>query len=329
MSFVDRRSLLVGMAAGSLAAATAVRAQPTGAPASAAAPPVAQAPGFYRYRVGSLTLTSLQDGFALRKLDASFVRNAPFEDVRAALAEAFLPQDTLPVPFNPLLVDTGNRRILVDAGTGGMSGPNSGLLMANLAAAGIAPESIDTVLISHFHGDHIGGLKTRQNAVAFPKAEVLVPAPEWAFWMDDGQMSRAPQPMQGAFANVRRVFGDLGERVRRFAWDAELAPGITAIAAPGHTPGHTVFHIASGSDTLMYLADVANHPALFVRNPDWMVSFDMDGEAARLMRRKLFDRIAANRQQVASFHFPFPSTGYIAKEGDRCRFVPVQWTPQV
>jgi glyoxylase-like metal-dependent hydrolase (beta-lactamase superfamily II) len=340
MPNINRRTVMTGSltlaaTAGGLSAAAA-QGQSEGASegtAIAKPAPLAQAPGFYRYKVGSFTVTALHDGFAMRPLDETFVRNAPLEAVKTALAEAFLTTDTVPLTFTALLIDTGRQRILIDTGTGGQFGATSGQLQANLAAAGIAPDSIQTVVISHFHADHINGLKTKDGALAFGKAEVLVPQPEWAYWMDEGAMSRAPNGLAGNFKNVRRVFGeagaDMGERLRRFEWGQEIVSDLTAIAAPGHTPGHTAFLLSSGTDQLMILSDTANHPALFVRYPHWAAVFDMDADAARETRRKLLDRAAAERARVAGFHFPFPANGHILREGEGFRFVPVQWSAQI
>lgn len=291
--------------------------------------PLTQAPGFYRYKIGSFTVTALHDGFAQRPLDAAFVRNAPLEEVQKAMAEAFLPTDAVPLSFTALLIDTGTRRILIDTGTGGQYRPTSGQLPANMAAAGIAPDSIQTVVISHFHGDHINGLRTRDGALAFQNAEVLVPEPEWTYWMDDSAMSRAAKGLEGNFRNARRVFADMGDRVRRFEWGREIVSGLTAVEAPGHTPGHTAFTLASGREQFLILSDTAHLPALFVRHPDWSVVFEMDPDSARATRHKLLDRAAAERLHVAAYHFAFPANGHIQRDGNGFRFVPVAWSAQI
>lgn len=296
--------------------------------ASAGMPPAGQqVPGIYRYRVGDFEMTAINDGVNRRELDAGFVRNTTLQDVSNALEEAFLPTDALHIPFTTLAVNTGTRLILIDTGTGGRMAPTAGMLLQNFEAAGLDPAAVDTVIISHFHGDHINGLRTGDGALAFPNAEVAVPDAEWAFWMDDGQMSRAPEGMRGAFENVRRVFGNIERDIRRFDSETEVAPGITAIAAYGHTPGHTAFRIASGSDQMLVLSDTTNHPALFVRNPEWQAAFDMDGGMAVETRRRMLDMAAAERALVAGYHFPFPAAGHIARDGDRYAFAPVQWQP--
>lgn len=321
---IDRRALLAGSAA--LVASSLL---PLAVPSAFAAAPAArrQVPGAYRYKLGEFELTAVTDGIGRRPLDPGFIRNAKVEDVKRALEDAFLPIDTLAIPFTALLVNTGNRMVLIDAGNGVMSGSSAGLLAENMTAAGIEPAAVDSVVISHFHGDHINGVRARSGELVFPNAEILVPEAEWAFWMDEGQMSRAPEAMKGAFKASRRVFGPNAKEVRRFAAEAELVPGLKAVPAPGHTPGHTAFRISSGGQQLLLLSDTTSHPALFVRNPTWQAAFDMDGEKATETRRRLLDMAVADRLLVQGYHFPFPASGHIAKDGDRYRYVPIDWNP--
>ena len=205
-------------------------------PAAAKAPPIgASPPELYRYRVGDVEVTEVGDGVALRQVEG-FVRNADLADVRQVLADAYLPTDRVPVGFTTLVLDIGGRLVLVDTSNGEFAGPGSGTWMANFRAAGFDPKDVDLVVHSHFHPDHINGTRARSGAATFPNAEVLVPAPEWAFWMDDGQMSRAPAGMRPAFEGVRRVFGPMAKDVRPYQWGDEVAPGLVAVAAPGHTP---------------------------------------------------------------------------------------------
>jgi glyoxylase-like metal-dependent hydrolase (beta-lactamase superfamily II) len=142
-------------------------------------------------------------------------------------------------------------------------------------------------------------------------------------------MNQAPEAMKGAFQGVRRVCGPVAQNVKRYEMDKEVVPGLTSIAAPGHTPGHTAYMLSSGSAKLMIMSDVTNHPALFVRNPDWSAVFDMDADQARATRRRMLDMAVTERAQVAFYHAPFPATGHIAKEGNGFRFVPVQWSSAI
>jgi glyoxylase-like metal-dependent hydrolase (beta-lactamase superfamily II) len=281
--------------------------------------------GYYRYKVGDIEVTAFHEGTSPRPLDAGFVRNAPLDQVQGALAKAFLPTDKLNITFTTLVVKTGRNTALIDTGFADNGGPTTGQTYKNLPAAGIDPKAIDTVIFSHFHGDHILGARLKDGTLAYPNARMMVPEPEWAFWMDEGQMSRAPEGMKPAFQTVRRVFGPEASKVERFAWGKEILPGITAMEAPGHTPGHTIFAITSGNARLMAVSDITNHPALFVRNPDWSAVFDMDADQARATRRRVLDMAAADKVQVAFYHAPFPATGHIAKDGNGFELVPVQW----
>jgi glyoxylase-like metal-dependent hydrolase (beta-lactamase superfamily II) len=155
----------------------------------------------------------------------------------------------------------------------------------------------------------------------------MVPEAEWAFWMDEGEMGRAPEAMKGAFQGVHRVFDPIASEVERFAGEKELVPGLTAVPAPGHTPGHTAFLLASGGERLLIWSDTTNKPELFVRNPGWQAVFDMDGGQAAATRRRLLEMAAAERLRLVGYHFPFPATGYIAEGADGFRFVPALWEP--
>ena len=315
------------LALGATLVAAAAPLAPGAANAQAQPAAPAQAPGFYRYRVGDIEVTAVTDGTAIRQPLDNFIRNAPLPEVKQALSDAFLPDDKLTIPFTTLVLRTGGKLVLIDSGNGDNGAPGTGLWMRNFRAAGFDPAEVDQVVFSHFHSDHISGARLKDGAAVFPRAELSVPAAEWAFWMDDARMAAAPEAMRGGFANVRRVLGPVAADVKRYEWDREVAPGVTAVNAAGHTPGHTAFAIASGNARLMAMSDTANHPALFVRNPDWSAVFDMDADAARATRRRMLDMVAAERMQVAFYHAPFPATGHVAREGAGFRMVPVAWQP--
>ena len=315
-----RRTFLAGSA---LAAVSA-----SADPAAAAAPSAdKETPGIYRYRIGTFELTALYDGIWYRPITDAFIHNAPFAEVEHALADAFMPTDKLATPFTTLIVNTGKKLVLLDTGTGGQIAPSAGVLRDNLAAAGIDPKAVDQIVISHFHPDHINGIKDKDNDLVFPNAEILVPAAEWAFWMDDANMNAAEGALKLTFRNQRRIFADIAKQVARFEPGAEVAPGVVTLPAPGHTPGHTVFAIHSGDQSLMVLSDTAQHPAVFARHPDWQAAFDIDGDAAVATRKKLFDRAAADRMLVTGYHFPFPACGHLIKTATGYEHVPVEWQP--
>jgi glyoxylase-like metal-dependent hydrolase (beta-lactamase superfamily II) len=321
MPTITRRSLLAG------SAIAAVAASPHSA--AAAMPPAGrEVPGLYRYRIGTFELTALYDGIWYRPINDKFIRNARFADVEHALADAFMPADKLATPFTALVVNTGKKLVLLDTGTGGQIASSAGALRDNLAAAGIDPKAVDLIVISHFHPDHINGLKDKDNDIVFPNAEIMVSAPEWAFWMDDANLNAAASDLKIVFRNQRRIFSDIAGRITRYDPGVEVAPGITTIAAPGHTPGHTVFAVHSGDQSLLVLSDTAQHPAIFARHPDWQAAFDIDGAAAVATRKKLFDRAAADRMLVTGYHFPFPACGHLIKTANGgYEHVPVEWQP--
>lgn len=323
---LTRRGLLASASvAASAGLAPAAFAQGQSAPAPAPPGGSAQAPGFYRYKIGDVEVTAVHDGSAPRPLE-NFVRNADLAEVKKAAEAAFLPTDAYQNTFTPMVVRSGGKTIVIDTGLGDSGPPTTGQMRANLRAAGVDPAQVDIVIISHFHGDHISGLRLKDGTAVYPKAEVMVPAPEWAFWMDDAKMGQAPDAMKPLFQNVRRVFAPMSKDVKQYEWGKEIAPGITAVEASGHTPGHTAVVIQSGGRSLTHVVDLTNHPRLFVRNPDWSIVFDMDADKARATRRWFLDMAASERSQLAFYHAPFPATGHVRKEGNGFEFVPVQWS---
>jgi glyoxylase-like metal-dependent hydrolase (beta-lactamase superfamily II) len=321
-----------------LAGAAALAATPLlpNTPAKAAAPLAdKQAPSFYRYKVGDIQVNAVFDGSTTFDLADNFVLNAKKDEVSAALDKAFLPKDKMTLLFTPLAINTGGKTIVIDTGMGGgslaASKGQNGQFVTNLTAAGIDPKSVDMVVISHFHGDHINGLLNADNTLAFANAEVMVPAVEWKYFMDDGEMSRAPEGrMQTVFKNARRVLeAGLKKKATPYEWGKEVAPGLLAVETIGHTPGHTSYVLSSGSDKLFIQSDVTNHPALFVVNPGWRAFFDQDAAQAETTRRKIYDMLVAEKMRVQGFHYPFPGLGNVVKDGSGYRLVPAQWSPVI
>jgi glyoxylase-like metal-dependent hydrolase (beta-lactamase superfamily II) len=329
MTQLTRRSLLAGTAA-------AFATIPAAAPTRAAAPAAnKQAPGFYRYKVGSYEITVVTDGANRFPLPDDFVANIKKDEVQAALSAAHMSSDIFFNPYNPIVVNTGAKLVLIDTGIGEAGYQQTkgaaGQFLTNLAAAGIEPSAIDTVIISHYHGDHVNGLLRADNSLTFANAEILVPAEEHKFWMDDGEMSRAPKGrMEGLFKNNRRVFaGEVLKRLRTYEMDKEIAPGITSVATPGHSWGHTSHVVASGSSKVFVQADVTHVPYLFARHPGWHAFYDQDGPKAEATRRKVYDMLAAERMAVQGFHYPFPSLGHVEKDSNGYRVVPAAWNPVI
>jgi glyoxylase-like metal-dependent hydrolase (beta-lactamase superfamily II) len=330
---LTRRDLLTGAAAVGAAAMLPPLAT---WPAEAAVPPAgAQAPGFYRYKVGSLECTSINDGARSFPMPDTFVKNVPKEDALAAAEAAYMPKGMVTVPFNPQLINTGSKLVLIDCGNGiAAFEPTKGAVgrtLQNLSSAGVDAKSVDVVLMSHLHPDHTNGIRAADGSLAFPNAEIMVPAKDWDFWMSEDNAAKAQsnEMMKNYFANVRKIYNGIESKVTRYDWGKEVAPGITSIEAPGHTPGHTAFAIASGNSKILVQSDVTNIPEFFLRNPDWHVAYDVDPVQAQATRHKFYDMASAEKALVVGFHFPFPSIGHVEKDGNKYRLVPIAWNPAI
>jgi glyoxylase-like metal-dependent hydrolase (beta-lactamase superfamily II) len=329
MTELTRRHMLVGAAATALAPAAFTTAARAAAPAAGT-----QAPGIYRYKVGQFECTSINDGARTFPMPDGFVKNIPKEQALAAAEAAYMPKGMVTVPFNPQLINTGSKLVLIDSGNGAaMFEPSKGAVgrtLSNLAAAGIDPKAIDIVVMSHLHPDHTNGIRAADGSLAFPNAEIKVPAVDWAFWMNAENAAKAPNDMmKNYFANVSKIYTGLADKVTKYDWGKEVAPGITALEAAGHTPGHTAFAVASGNARILIQSDVTNVPEFFLRNPDWHVAFDIDPLKAAQTRHKFYDMAAAEKATVVGFHFSFPSIGYVEKDGAGYRLVPAAWNPTI
>ncbi len=329
MFTLSRRDFLTGTAATTAALSFGF----TPSEIWAAAPPVGkQNAGFYRYKVGDFEVTQLADGARTFPMPDTFVVNQKKEDALAAAEAAFLPKGQVTIPFNPMVINTGSKLVVIDTGNGLGAYEQSkgavGQMNANMKAAGIDPAAVDIVVISHFHGDHLGGLKTADGKPVYPNAEIKVPAPEFAFWSDEANAAKANGFNKAQFPNVKKMLDGL-DKATKYEPGSEVAPGITSIATPGHTPGHTSFVVSSGSGKLLVQSDVSNIPALFLRRPDWHVAFDNDPAQAQATRHKFYDMAAAEKALVAGYHFSFPSLGHVEKDGTGYRLAPVAWNPSI
>jgi glyoxylase-like metal-dependent hydrolase (beta-lactamase superfamily II) len=332
MTELNRRQALFGTAVAT--AATALTPLASTATRAAAPPAGTQAPGWYRYKVGTTEITVCTDGSRTFPLPEKFVLNATKDQVNKALAEVFMEPDKMTIPYNPIAVNTGSKLIVIDTGVGEANFERSkgvlGQFHHNLKASGIDRNAVDMVIISHFHGDHIFGLLGTDNKLAFPNAEVLVPAPEWKFFMDDAEMAKnTSDRMKEVFGGVRRVFDALGRKVTQYEAGKEIAPGITSVATFGHTPGHMSHIISSGSSKVYVQADVTNNPLLFARHPGFHAFFDQIPDMAEATRRKVYDMLVAEKLPVQGFHYPFPSLAHVEKTASGYRETMVPWTPTI
>jgi glyoxylase-like metal-dependent hydrolase (beta-lactamase superfamily II) len=318
---ISRRTAIVSAAAVLAAPALPVIS------AHAAAPKVGkQVAGFYRFNVGDFEVTALHDGATPYEVNATRFPNAPVEDVIKLMDQQFIPSKPGISPFNTVIVNTGSKLILIDAGFANNGAPTTGQMAANMAAAGISPAQIDTVLISHFHPDHINGLRNKEGQLVYPNAEIIVPSKDVAHYLDEAKMNAAPEAARGAFQVARRVFMPNFKDVKQAEWGKEWMTGITAIQSDGHTPGHTSFVVSSGNKSLLVIGDASNDPRIFARNPDWHLGFDLDKAQAVASRRKLLDMAAADKMQVSFYHAAFPATGYVAKSGAGYDWFPLSYS---
>jgi glyoxylase-like metal-dependent hydrolase (beta-lactamase superfamily II) len=317
MFTLSRRDLVLGTA-GAYAAFGLMK------PISFVGAAVAQTPAgsFKKYKVGEIEVVSLYDGVWEKPHDEAFIKGANVEETKAALKAAGLTDAHVPIPFTVIAVNTSGRWVLIDSGTGGgqAGGPKAGVLAQSMTAAGIDPKAVTTVVISHFHGDHISGLMAKDtNAQMFPDAEIVVPAAELKWWTQP--IESIPQPRRALAQRVQATL-PTWKNVKPVDGEADVAPGVRAIPAHGHTQGHTAHLVSSGASQLLVTADATNLAALFVKNPQWQGAFDHVPDQAVETRKKLFDRAIADKAMVAGYHWGLPNVGTIAKDGNGYAFTP-------
>jgi glyoxylase-like metal-dependent hydrolase (beta-lactamase superfamily II) len=316
MFHVSRRDLVVG-AAGAFAAFGLDK--PLAFIGGAQAQTVPAGPGFKKYQVGDIEVISLYDGVWEKAHDENFIKGANVEQTKAELKAAGMTDAFVPIPFTALAVKTGGRVVLIDSGTGGQTGTRTGLLPQSMAAAGIDPKDVKTIVISHFHPDHIFGLMAKDtNAQIFPDAEIIVPAAELKWWTQP--VEAIQQPRQGLAKRIQATFPNW-KNIKPVDGEADVAPGVRQIPAHGHTQGHAIHLISSGGKQLIATADVTNIYSLFAKHPDWQGVFDHVPDEAIATRKKVFDRAIAEKATVAGYHWGLPNVGTLAKDGNGYAFV--------
>jgi glyoxylase-like metal-dependent hydrolase (beta-lactamase superfamily II) len=288
--------------------------------ATKAEPMTTTTPETNSFKLGKFAFTVIRDGKSvIDNPQGTFGTNQTPDDVNALLTANFLPTDKFINSYAPTLIDTGSDVILFDTGFGeGGRANGNGQLLAGMAAAGYAPEQVTLVVLTHMHGDHIGGLM-EGGAPAFKNARYVAGQVEYDFWKD---MSRMGTPAENGHKGVLKNVVPLAEKITFVSEGSTVAPGITAMEAFGHSPGHLVFHIESEGKRLMITADTANHFVLSLQRPDWEVRFDADKTKAAATRARVFDMIATDRLPFVGYHMPFPAVGFIEKQGQGYRFVP-------
>jgi glyoxylase-like metal-dependent hydrolase (beta-lactamase superfamily II) len=319
---IDRRTLFKAGVAGT-AALAAPQLMTRAAFAQAVQKPEVGNAGFHRFTMGSFEITVILDG--ARPGDGphpTFGANQPAADVEALMEENFLPPKRMVNQFNPVLVNTGSQLVLFDTGMG-QAGREAGMgqLTRRMADSGYSPADVTHVVITHMHGDHINGLMEGDQP-AFVGASYVAGQGEWDFWTS---ADRAGTPAANNAEAVRTKVVPLEEKITFIGDNAEVAPGITAMAATGHTPGHMVFMLESEGRNLLLTADTANHFVASLQRPDWEVAFDMDKAQAAETRKRIFGMLAADKMPFIGYHMPHPSVGFVETKDTGFRFVPASY----
>ncbi|MGO9256919.1 MAG: MBL fold metallo-hydrolase [Bryobacteraceae bacterium] len=273
--------------------------------------------GSHRFSVGTIQCTVLTDGYASYPTPWVFP-NAGAEKLERALESRRLPQGTVISPYTCLLIESGREAVLVDAGAG-CGSPTSGAIRARLEMAGLRPRDVDTVVLTHGHPDHIGGTVDVCGRPAFPNARYMLAEAELEFWLRPhcglGDM-RLPEDLKRTMdKTARSCLAALRFQLEPIDRECEIVPGVRAIPAPGHTPGHLALMIESRGERLLNIGDAAVHP-LHLEQPEWENGFDLAAGAALRTRRELMDRAVRERMHVMAFHFPFPSVGRVAARAE-------------
>ena len=315
---LHRRTLLATAAAGAATPLLGLRS------ANAAAPFVGgNAPPYYRFRHGAFECTVVSDGPLVLSPLQDVLLTAPRAEVERLLAINALPTNSWTGPQNILVVNTGRQLVLFDTGMGDRSkalGPDNGRLLANLRLAGINPASIDIVAITHAHIDHCWGLVDAQDRLNFPNAQVAISQTDFDFWTQEVLLSNPA--VRDFVLYTRTNLLPVRDRLIAVRDGGEVAPGLTAMATPGHTVGHHSHVIESEGRRLVNLGDVLHHHVLLVQHPEWHNVFDSDREAGAATRLRMVERLAADGTQVVVYHFPFPGLGTIGRDGQQRTWLP-------
>jgi glyoxylase-like metal-dependent hydrolase (beta-lactamase superfamily II) len=275
--------------------------------------------GTYRFRLGAFECVALCDGGWDYPLENVFA-GVPVEQIQEALRRRNLPLDTITTPYTYLYVNTGGHRVLVDMGAGDYLAPRTGRLLRSMAAAGIDPAQIDTVVITHAHPDHIGGALDGQGWPVYAQADYYISKDEWDFWFS-GVTTEVPDRFVSL---ARRCLAPIRDRMNLVEGESQIVPGLRALPAPGHTPGHMAVSVSSGGEKLLYIGDTVVHP-LHLEHPHWQPIYDIRPQEAHASKRRIFDRAVAEKALVMGQHFsPFPSLGTVAKNGEGWRWQPIR-----
>ncbi len=284
-----------------------------------------QVPAAYRFKVGGFECTVVSDGpLKLGAFSPELFRGFTQERIDEILAANFLDKDNFEVEQNALVVNTGEKLVLIDTGMGfrKVYGPRSGRLLANLRAAGINPASIDVVALSHAHPDHVWGLVGEDGKPNFPNAQIYITEADLDYWTDEAKLS---DPALGRYIGpIRDTLLPLRERIVFLNDGKDVVPGVQALSTPGHTVGHTSFVVSSQGSSIVYIADLAHRPLLQMENPRAEFTRDTDPKQGVSSRLRVFDMVASGKIPIVAYHFPWPGVGHVAKSGDNYRYVAIE-----
>lgn len=291
------------------ALARAADASSSGAPSLAGAQP-----GFYRFKIGSFEALAIQDGgMAMPPPESPFGIGQPREKVAEVLQDALIPSDMVRLPIHVLLVRIGSELVMIDAGCGSVFGPVGGQLTANMAAAGVKPDQVTAIFISHMHGDHFGGLLDAEGKAVFKNAAVFMGRTEHAYWTEKGDES------------VQKYLNAFKGKWQLVAGGEKLLGGMEVVETFGHTPGHVSLMFSSGTDQLFHVVDVVHNHVISFARPEWQMKFDVQSDVAIATRQRVLDRCAADKARIYGTHLPFPSLGRVRRAGSAFEFVPEPW----
>jgi len=281
-----------------------------------------QSPGFYRLRVGAFRVTALSDGTAVRDLAPIMSEPGLVRSIFRASHER-LPTE---ISINAYLVDTGTRRILVDAGAGELFGAGAGRLVANLRAAGYVPEDVDAVLLTHIHADHSGGLSIGGRRV-FENALVYVDTRDVAYWLGEGREARVPERQRTTIRQSHQTIDPyrLAGRLRMFNGSVEIFPGIRSVPEHGHTPGLTGYMIGTGGERLLLWGDVIHSAEVQFSHPGVTIAYDVDSRGAASSRLRVLGEAAKEGYLIGGAHLSFPGLGHVRREGKGFEWVPAPY----
>ncbi|WP_428386716.1 MBL fold metallo-hydrolase [Mucisphaera sp.] len=286
-----------------------------------------QGAGYYRFGVGDLEVGLLGDGNFVAPA-ATFAVNALSDEVAAEARRRFGDPEGMVCHVNGLVVKSADEVVLIDTGAGGNFGDTTGKLVRHLTHFGVRPEDVTTVVFTHLHVDHCGGIVGGAGGGVFPNAEYVVTRAEAEFWEGDADLSGSPIPagMHGFFVDMaRKALASAGDRLRLIEPGNGITGSVSSVALPGHTAGHIGVMVDSGGETLYFIADAIHNAKIQMAHPDWHVAFDADPVMAAKMRRRALDRAAAERLMVAGSHLPFPGVGHVRAEGSGYAWEPVGW----